>query len=121
MGEPSFLMGMETERINHPAVNGTAAHEKRPGRVARALMKGVRAYQLLFSAWIGGQCRFEPTCSHYAIQALRDHGATGGSYLAARRILRCNPLCRGGHDPVPQQPAARASRAHHDTHVARRG
>jgi uncharacterized protein len=67
-----------------------------------AALKGlVRGYQLLFSAWVGGDCRFEPTCSAYALQALDRHGAAAGSYLAARRLLRCHPWCEGGHDPVP--------------------
>lgn len=66
-----------------------------------ALVWVVKAYRLLLSPWLGASCRFEPTCSVYALQALDQHGATGGSYLAASRILRCNPWCAGGHDPVP--------------------
>jgi putative membrane protein insertion efficiency factor len=69
-------------------------------RLLRALVRG---YQLLFSHWINAGCRYEPSCSHYAIQALDRHGAAAGTYLAARRILRCNPFCLGGHDPVPAQ------------------
>lgn len=61
----------------------------------------VKAYRLLLSPWVGGQCRFEPTCSNYAIEALHRHGTLGGSYLGAVRILRCHPWCEGGHDPVP--------------------
>jgi putative membrane protein insertion efficiency factor len=61
----------------------------------------VRGYRLLLSPWIGSQCRFEPTCSAYALRALEQHGAAGGSYLATRRILRCHPWCAGGFDPVP--------------------
>ena len=76
-----------------------------------AALKGlVRAYQLLFSAWVGGDCRFEPTCSAYAMQALDRHGAAAGSYLAARRLLRCHPWCEGGHDPVPVRPPGLFSR-----------
>ena len=67
----------------------------------RVLVAIVRGYRLLLSPWIGSQCRFEPTCSAYALQALEQHGAVGGSYLAARRILRCHPWCAGGFDPVP--------------------
>lgn len=70
----------------------------------RALVTIVRGYRLLLSPWIGSQCRFEPTCSAYALQALELHGAAGGSYLAARRILRCHPWCAGGLDPVPPAP-----------------
>lgn len=64
----------------------------------------VRAYQLLFSAWLGSSCRFEPTCSGYALQALRQHGAAAGSYLTLRRLARCHPWCAGGCDPVPAEP-----------------
>jgi len=67
----------------------------------RALIALVRAYRLLFSAWLGGSCRFEPTCSRYALEALERHGAAGGSYLTLRRIARCHPYCAGGLDPVP--------------------
>lgn len=69
----------------------------------RGLQALVRAYRLLLSPWLGNQCRFEPTCSRYALQALERHGAAAGSYLAARRILRCAPWCEGGCDPVPEQ------------------
>jgi putative membrane protein insertion efficiency factor len=62
----------------------------------------VRGYQLLLSPWVGGQCRFTPTCSQYTIDALRQHGAAQGSYLGVMRIVRCNPWCDGGHDPAPQ-------------------
>jgi putative membrane protein insertion efficiency factor len=69
----------------------------------RLLMGMVRAYQLLISPMLGGSCRFEPTCSAYALQALDLHGAAAGSYLALRRIARCQPWCDGGHDPVPSE------------------
>jgi putative membrane protein insertion efficiency factor len=61
----------------------------------------VKAYRLLLSPWIGGSCRFMPTCSQYAIEALELHGAAVGSYLAAARIARCHPWCQGGIDTVP--------------------
>ena len=67
----------------------------------RLLVGVVKAYRLLLSPWLGGACRFTPTCSVYAIEALERHGAAAGSYLAAARIARCNPWCAGGHDPVP--------------------
>jgi len=72
----------------------------------RALIQLVRGYRLLLSPWLGASCRFEPTCSVYAIEALQRHGAAAGSYLAAARILRCNPFCEGGHDGVPDNPPA---------------
>ena len=72
--------------------------------IARALIALVRVYRLLLSPWLGNQCRFEPTCSAYAMGALGRHGALAGSYLAAARIARCHPWCEGGLDPVPQAP-----------------
>ncbi len=70
----------------------------------RGLIGLVQAYRLLLSPALGSSCRFEPTCSRYAEQALSQHGAAAGSYLAARRILRCQPWCKGGCDPVPASP-----------------
>ena len=61
----------------------------------------VRAYRFFLSPWLGSACRFEPTCSAYALQALQQHGAAAGSYLTLRRLARCHPWCEGGDDPVP--------------------
>ncbi|MBO5494177.1 MAG: membrane protein insertion efficiency factor YidD [Eubacterium sp.] len=62
----------------------------------------IKSYQLTISPWFsGGSCRFTPTCSQYAIEALEVHGIFRGSLLAAWRIIRCNPLSKGGWDPVP--------------------
>jgi uncharacterized protein len=69
------------------------------------LMALVRAYRFFLSPWLGSACRFEPTCSAYALQALQRHGAVAGSWLTGRRLLRCHPWCAGGHDPVPDNPA----------------
>lgn len=75
------------------------------GQLPRRLLMGlVRGYRLVLSPWLGSSCRFEPTCSVYALQALERHGAVAGSYLAAHRIVRCNPWCQGGCDPVPAHP-----------------
>jgi len=67
----------------------------------RLLIGLVRGYRLLLSPWVGQSCRFAPTCSVYAIEALRQHGAVVGTGLAGWRILRCNPWCHGGCDEVP--------------------
>ncbi len=67
------------------------------------LMGVVKGYRLFLSPWLGSACRFTPTCSQYALQALERHGPAAGSYLAARRLLRCHPGCSGGPDPVPDQ------------------
>jgi putative membrane protein insertion efficiency factor len=61
----------------------------------------VRIYQFMISPLFGSCCRYSPSCSHYAIEALKRHGFMGGSYLAARRVLRCHPYARAGCDPVP--------------------
>jgi len=74
------------------------------GRSVNAVLMGVvRAYRFFLSPWLGSACRFTPTCSQYALQALERHGPAAGSYLAARRLLRCHPACSGGHDPVPDR------------------
>jgi putative membrane protein insertion efficiency factor len=70
----------------------------------RALIVTVRLYRLLLSPWLGNQCRFAPTCSVYAIEALERHGALAGSALTAGRLLRCHPWCTPGDDPVPPAP-----------------
>ncbi len=66
----------------------------------RAAIFLVRCYQVLISPFLPPTCRFEPTCSQYAIEALRKKGLVKGLLLTAWRILRCNPFCRGGYDPV---------------------
>lgn len=82
----------------------------------QALMALVRAYRLLLSPWLGNTCRFEPTCSVYALNALERHGALAGSYLAVKRIARCQPWCAGGCDPVPEQvPRLFTSLVHHSS------
>jgi putative membrane protein insertion efficiency factor len=72
----------------------------------RVLIALVQAYRLLLKPWLGNACRFEPTCSAYALQALQQHGALVGSTLAAGRVLRCHPWCDGGCDPVPDKAPA---------------
>ena len=69
----------------------------------RALMTLIRGYRFFLSPWLGSACRFEPTCSAYALEALERHGAAAGTYLAACRLGRCHPWCQGGHDPVPHE------------------
>jgi uncharacterized protein len=71
------------------------------GAPARAALIGViRLYQVTLSGAFGSQCRFYPSCSHYAAEAIRTHGAARGSAMAAWRILRCQPFGRGGFEPV---------------------
>lgn len=72
----------------------------------QALVALVKGYRLLLSPWLGSGCRFEPTCSIYAIGALERHGALAGSYLTLKRLGRCGPWCEGGCDPVPERAPA---------------
>lgn len=70
---------------------------------SRVLMVLVQGYRLFLSPLLGTNCRFYPSCSAYALQALSQHGALGGVYLSSARLLRCHPFCSGGHDPVPAE------------------
>ncbi len=72
-----------------------------PGRAVRALLVLVEAYRVALSPILGGHCRYWPSCSAYAEEALRRHGARRGTALALRRVLRCHPFHPGGIDPVP--------------------
>jgi putative membrane protein insertion efficiency factor len=69
--------------------------------LAKFLVITVRGYQMIVSPWLPPACRYTPSCSQYAIEALQRHGALKGSWLAARRLARCHPFRPGGHDPVP--------------------
>ena len=75
--------------------------------VRTALIGAIRVYQVTLTGVLGGQCRFHPTCSHYAEHAIRHTGAVRGSALAAWRVLRCSPLTSGGIDHPPEPPAWR--------------
>ncbi len=69
--------------------------------IAMLLIGGIRAYQHVVSPWLGPACRYEPSCSQFAIEAVERHGVMRGSWLAARRLSRCQPLGSSGYDPVP--------------------
>ncbi len=76
--------------------------EKRlPGWIAAGMIAFIRLYQRILSPVLGRHCRFHPSCSQYAIDAIRVHGPILGAGYAVWRILRCQPLCAGGNDPVP--------------------
>lgn len=70
----------------------------------RILLALIGAYQKVLSPWLGNQCRFYPTCSEYAKQAIDHHGSLKGSYLAGKRLCKCHPWHPGGFDPVPGCP-----------------
>lgn len=81
--------------------SATVPRERRTPLARRCAMLPVRVYQCTLAWLLGGHCRFTPTCSHYALEAIERHGVTRGWWLALRRVCRCHPFCPGGHDPVP--------------------
>ena len=98
-----------------------AAPERKPGPVARVLLVPVNFYRRWISPVLPPSCRFEPSCSAYAVEALTTHGALRGSWFSVRRLLRCGPWHPGGYDPVPprhtdlDEPATNVTVGHHDT------
>lgn len=98
----------------------SALWSDRPIRIhlMRWLLRGlIRGYQLFISPLLGPRCRFYPTCSHYALEAIETHGALKGSWLALRRLLRCHPWSAGGVDLVP--PVCCKDHPPHETHTHR--
>jgi putative membrane protein insertion efficiency factor len=69
--------------------------------MSRLALGLIKLYQDTVSRVLPDVCRFQPTCSHYAVEAIKKHGLARGSWLAAKRIARCNPFSEGGYDPVP--------------------
>jgi len=80
----------------------------RPSLAARALSLPIELYRALLSPLLPPSCRFHPSCSRYALEALAVHGAGRGSLLTIWRLARCHPFCDGGHDPVPPRRSPRA-------------
>lgn len=78
----------------------------------KLLLVAIRLYQQGISPALGARCRFEPTCSHYAYEAIAVHGSARGSWLAVRRLLRCRPGHPGGYDPVPGREAVLRAASH---------
>ena len=100
----------ETEKIQASAGNGgtcpsacqTGDHPRRScGFFSGVVIFLIRIYQKLIAPLLPDCCRFEPTCSHYAVEALQVHGFWKGSLLTVWRLMRCQPCCKGGYDPVP--------------------
>lgn len=77
------------------------------------IIAAIRFYQKHISAHLPAMCKYYPTCSRYAVEAIEIHGAFKGSIMAALRLMRCNPLFVGGYDPVPPKKGARADKNHH--------
>lgn len=80
--------------------------------MVKCMVALIRLYQRFLSPWLGQHCRFHPSCSQYAIDALTVHGVCRGSVYAVWRILRCQPYCRGGNDPVPPKGSRLGFRGH---------
>ena len=78
------------------------------GWVQRLAIGLIKLYQRTLSRVLPGSCRYQPTCSEYAVQAVRIHGVLKGVWLCMRRVMRCHPFAAGGHDPVPPPHARRA-------------
>ena len=89
--------------------DGTLA-PARPSAAARVLVALITVYRRFVSPLLAPRCRFEPSCSAYALGAVREHGALRGTWLAVRRIGRCHPFHPGGFDPVPPAPHGHLSR-----------
>jgi len=87
--------------VSTESASGSSSPEPRPGPAAQVLILLVEAYRLILSPLLGGFCRFSPSCSVYAQEALRRHGAVRGIRLTLLRLLRCHPFHAGGPDPVP--------------------
>jgi len=68
--------------------------------ISKVFLYILRFYKAAISPYLGNNCRFTPTCSEYAMEAIRRYGALKGSWLALKRLLRCHPFCKGGYDPV---------------------
>jgi len=102
-----------TDALN-PAAEARRLTARGKSAAAWALLLLVRFYITFLSPFFGGACRFHPSCSNYAAEAIARYGAARGFYLALRRLLRCNPFIKGGFDPVPDQPSS-----HSFAHLAR--
>jgi putative membrane protein insertion efficiency factor len=87
--------------------------------VNKLLIAFIRVYQYTLSPLLGPRCRYYPSCSNYAVEALREHGALRGLGLATWRLLRCNPFSNGGYDPVPPRHEA-CEHEHCETDVSAR-
>ena len=88
-------------RVTSVAPGGVRPHVPAQSMFARALIHLIRVYQQIVSPWLGRVCRFEPSCSRYAVACLESHGAARGSLLSVRRLCKCHPFHPGGLDLPP--------------------
>jgi putative membrane protein insertion efficiency factor len=92
---------MSSTSSHAPCASAPAPTSGAVGPAARIVLAAIRVYQLALSPVLGQHCRFAPSCSAYAAEAIRRYGVLIGSGCALRRLARCHPLCDGGYDPVP--------------------
>lgn len=98
-----------SRKLNPPDVAGKSSAFARFATLA--LLGLVRVYQILLSPFFGGACKFYPSCSSYAFEAIQRHGAGRGFVLAMKRLARCRPFTKGGYDPVPEPEIEKMKRA----------
>lgn len=97
-----------TDRGERAASRAAAAGAPRPGLPARAGILLIALYRLTLSPLVGRECRYLPTCSHYAEEAITRHGLWAGGFMTLARLSRCHPFGASGYDPVPEAPPAAA-------------
>jgi uncharacterized protein len=90
---------------------GTKASARARSAGAWVLLALIRVYQVFLSPFLGGACKYYPSCSHYAQEAVQKHGARRGAWLALKRLGRCRPFVKGGFDPVPDAEEFEAQQA----------
>jgi len=101
LARPSFsALAFPVVRASRRAANALARELR--ASVVTLLCLSIRVYQYLLSPLLGNCCRFEPSCSRYALVCIERLGPVRGSWLSLRRLLRCHPFCPGGHDPPPE-------------------
>ena len=100
---PQF-MPQSARRTANDIAPGKVSFTEQPRTIGSwLLISAIHAYRLTLAPFLGGNCKFYPSCSHYAEQAIKTHGPKRGTLLAAKRVLRCRPFTKGGHDPVPDR------------------
>lgn len=104
-------MTASVSRETGSSIEGGVSRETRPGLLTRGVLLPIRLYRHLLSPAFGARCRYYPSCSAYAEQAVRELGPLRGMILAAWRLLRCNPFSKGGLDPVSERRLFRAEQA----------
>ena len=117
--EQEEQVNLTSDKIALPELQGSLnTTPKTNGWCARMLISMVRAYQATLASFMGGHCRFQPTCSVYSIDAIKIHGARRGAWLTIKRLCRCHPLGGFGYDPVPsKKPTTVTPNTHEGTHT----